>query len=110
MAKKRQLRLGAMIHGIGGHMGAWRHPDAQPDASVSFAFYTQQAQKAEAGKFDLVFVADGLYINEKSLPHFLNRFEPLTILSALGGVTSKIGLVGTVSTSYSEPFTVARQL
>ncbi|MED4569347.1 LLM class flavin-dependent oxidoreductase [Brevibacillus agri] len=110
MAKKRQLRLGAMIHGIGGHMGAWRHPDAQPDASVSFAFYTQQAQKAETGKFDLVFVADGLYINEKSLPHFLNRFEPLTILSALGGVTSKIGLVGTVSTSYSEPFTVARQL
>ena len=72
-------------------------------------FYKEQAQKAEEGKFDLVFIADGVYINEKSIPHFLNRFEPLTILSALAAVTSRIGLIGTVSTSYSEPFTVARQ-
>jgi FMN-dependent oxidoreductase (nitrilotriacetate monooxygenase family) len=72
-------------------------------------FYTNQAQKAEEGKFDLVFIADGLHINEKSIPHFLNRFEPLTILSALAAVTSNIGLVGTLSTSYSEPFNVARQ-
>ncbi|WP_338552580.1 LLM class flavin-dependent oxidoreductase [Paenibacillus sp. KS-LC4] len=107
--KKRQLKLGAIIHGVGGNIAGWRHPDAQPDASVSLEFYKQQAQKAEAGKFDFVFIADGLYINEKSIPHFLNRFEPLTILSALGAVTSKIGLVGTLSTSYSEPFTVARQ-
>lgn len=56
-----------------------------------------------------MFIADGAYINEKSIPHFLNRFEPLTILSALAAVTSHIGLIGTVSTSYSEPFTVARQ-
>jgi len=56
-----------------------------------------------------VFIADGLYITEKSIPHFLNRFEPLTLLSALAGVTNDIGLVGTLSTSYSEPFTVARQ-
>ncbi|WP_407921127.1 LLM class flavin-dependent oxidoreductase [Brevibacillus migulae] len=98
-----------MIHGVGGNMGAWRHQNALTDASVNFGFYVQQAQKAEEGKFDLVFIADGLYINEKSLPHFLNRFEPLTILSALGAMTSKIGLVGTVSTTYSEPFTVARQ-
>lgn len=54
-------------------------------------------------------MADGLYINEKSIPHFLNRFEPLTVLSALATITSRLGLVGTVSTSYSEPFTVARQ-
>jgi len=66
-------------------------------------------KKAEEGKFDFVFIADGLYITEKSIPHFLNRFEPLTILSALAAVSSKIGLVGTVSTSYSEPFTIARQ-
>jgi len=109
MGSVRKLKLGAMIHGVGGNMGAWRHPNALTDASVNFGFYVQQAQKAEAGKFDLVFIADGLYINEKSLPHFLNRFEPLTILSALAAVTSKIGLVGTVSTTYSEPFTVARQ-
>lgn len=109
MAKQRQIKFGAIIHGVGGSMGAWRHPQAVADASVNFEFYKQQAQKAEAGKFDLVFIADGLYINEKSLPHFLNRFEPITILSALAAVTSRIGLVGTLSTSYSEPFTVARQ-
>lgn len=57
-----------------------------------------------------MFIADGLFINEKSIPHFLNRFEPLTILSAHAVVTSRICLVGTVSTSYSEPFTVSHQL
>jgi FMN-dependent oxidoreductase (nitrilotriacetate monooxygenase family) len=94
---------------VGGNIAGWRHPDIQADASVSLDFNTNQAQKAEEGKFDLVFIADGLHINEKSIPHFLNRFEPLTILSALAAVTSKIGLVGTLSTSYSEPFNVARQ-
>ncbi|WP_028552907.1 LLM class flavin-dependent oxidoreductase [Paenibacillus sp. UNC451MF] len=109
MSKNRQIKFGAIIHGVGGNMAAWRHPKATADASVNFEFYKQQAQKAEEGKFDLVFIADGLYINEKSIPHFLNRFEPITILSALAAVTSRIGLVGTLSTSYSEPFTVARQ-
>lgn len=109
MSKQRQMRLGAVIHGVGGSMTGWRHPDAVADASVNFGFYKENAQKAEAGKFDFVFIADGLYITEKSIPHFLNRFEPVTILSALAAVTSRIGLVGTLSTSYSEPFTVARQ-
>ncbi|NQX71479.1 LLM class flavin-dependent oxidoreductase [Paenibacillus alba] len=109
MAKQKQLKLGAIIHGVGGNVSGWRHPEAITDASVNFGFYKQQAQKAESGKFDLVFIADGLYITEKSIPHFLNRFEPITILSALASVTTHIGLVGTLSTSYSEPFTVARQ-
>ncbi|QJD87686.1 LLM class flavin-dependent oxidoreductase [Cohnella herbarum] len=109
MGKRKQLKLGAIIHGVGGNVSAWRHPEVPVDASVNFRFYTKQAQIAEEGKFDLVFIADGLYINEKSIPHFLNRFEPLTILSALAAVTTKIGLVGTLSSSYSEPFTVSRQ-
>lgn len=109
MSTQKKLKFGAIIHGVGGNIAGWRHPDIQADASVSLDFYTNQAQKAEEGKFDLVFIADGLHINEKSIPHFLNRFEPLTILSALAAVTSKIGLVGTLSTSYSEPFNVARQ-
>lgn len=109
MANRKQLKFGALIHGVGGNITAWRHPEVPTDASVSFPFYKQQALTAEAGLFDLVFIADGLYINEKSIPHFLNRFEPITILSALAAVTSKIGLVGTLSSSYSEPFTVARQ-
>ena len=109
MSKQKSLKFGAIIHGVGGNIAGWRHPDIRSDASVSLEFYTEQAQKAEEGKFDLVFIADGLHINEKSIPHFLNRFEPLTILSALANVTSRIGLVGTISTSYSEPFNVARQ-
>ncbi|OAB47555.1 LLM class flavin-dependent oxidoreductase [Paenibacillus antarcticus] len=109
MAKQKKLKLGAIIHGVGGNPAAWRHPDVPSDASVNFNYYKEQALSAQAGKFDLVFIADGLYITEKSIPHFLNRFEPITILSALAGVTSNIGLVGTLSTSYSEPFTVARQ-
>lgn len=109
MGTKRQIRLGAILHGVGGNISGWRHPDAITDASVNFELYKRWTQKAEEGKFDFVFIADGLYITEKSIPHFLNRFEPLTILSALAGVSSKIGLVGTLSTSYSEPFTVARQ-
>ncbi|WP_339270879.1 LLM class flavin-dependent oxidoreductase [Paenibacillus sp. FSL K6-1330] len=109
MAKQRPLKLGALLHGVGGGTSMWRHPDAQPDASVNFELYKQWVQKAEEGRFDLIFIADGLYINEKSIPHFLNRFEPITILSALAAVSQNIGLVGTLSTSYSEPFTVARQ-
>ncbi|MFC5469856.1 LLM class flavin-dependent oxidoreductase [Cohnella suwonensis] len=109
MAKTKKLKLGTIIHGVGGNVSAWRHPSVPVDASVNLEFYKKQARIAEAGKFDLVFIADGLYINEKSIPHFLNRFEPITILSALAAVTSRIGLVGTLSTSYSEPFTVSRQ-
>ncbi|MHA7964249.1 LLM class flavin-dependent oxidoreductase [Paenibacillus sp. CAU 1782] len=109
MGKRKQLKLGTIIHGVGGNISGWRHPEVPADASVSFDFYKRQAQTAERGKFDLAFIADGLFINEKSIPHFLNRFEPLTILSALAAVTSRIGLVGTLSSSYSEPFNVARQ-
>ncbi|MEK0317659.1 LLM class flavin-dependent oxidoreductase [Cohnella sp. 56] len=109
MTTRKKLKFGAIIHGVGGNISAWRHPEIPADASVSLPFYVKAAQKAEEGLFDLVFIADGLYINEKSIPHFLNRFEPITILSALAAVTKKIGLVGTLSTSYSEPFTVARQ-
>lgn len=85
---KRQLKLGAMVHGVGHGWGEWRHPQAQPNASVNFGFYKHQTQLAEGAKFDFVFIADSLHIHEKSSPHYLNRFEPLTILSALAALTS----------------------
>ncbi|MEC0226104.1 LLM class flavin-dependent oxidoreductase [Paenibacillus alba] len=109
MANKKNIKLGAMIHGVGGGWEDWKHPDAITDASTNFQFYKHQAQTAEAGKFDFAFIADSVHITEKSSPHYLNRFEPLTILSALATVTKRIGLVGTLTVSYSEPFTVARQ-
>lgn len=104
------IKLGLMLHGAGGHMNSWKHEKAPADASVNFRYFTDLAQRAEAAQFDFLFVADGLHINEKSLPHFLNRFEPIALLSALASVTHQIGLAGTISTSYSDPFTVARQL
>ncbi|MFB5266897.1 LLM class flavin-dependent oxidoreductase [Paenibacillus enshidis] len=109
MAQNRYLKLGTFLQGVGSSMSLWRHPELEADASIRFPLYVDLARKAEAGKFDFVFIADGLHINENSIPHFLNRFEPLTLLSALAAATSRIGLVGTLSTSYSEPFTVARQ-
>ena len=109
MTHKRQLKLGAMIHGVGHGWGEWRHPKALPNASTSLAFYQQQARLAEDAKLDFAFIADSLHIHEKSSPHYLNRFEPLTILSALAATTRHIGLVATVTVSYTEPFQVARQ-
>lgn len=109
MSSKRQLKLGFQLHGVGKGWGDWRHPDSDPTASTNFAYYKRAAQLAESAKFDFLFVADSVYITEKSSPHYLNRFEPLTILSALAAVTTHIGLVGTLTVSYSEPFNVARQ-
>lgn len=106
---KSPIRFGVMLHGAGGHMNSWKHPAGPADASVNLGFYIDTTKKAEANGIAFAFVADGLFINEKSIPHFLNRFEPISILSALAVATSKIGLAGTISTSYSEPFTVARQ-
>ncbi|MCD2138050.1 LLM class flavin-dependent oxidoreductase [Salinicoccus halitifaciens] len=106
----KKVQFGVMLHGPGGHMNAWRSADVPSDASTNFEHYLSVTKRAEDAGFSFVFVADGLYINEKSIPHFLSRFEPLTILAALAPMTSRIGLVGTISTSYSEPFTIARQL
>jgi FMN-dependent oxidoreductase (nitrilotriacetate monooxygenase family) len=106
---RTRLTFGLMLQGAGSHMNAWRHPSNPADASVNLDFFIRNARKAEENGIAFAFVADGLYINEKSIPHFLNRFEPLTILSALATVTKKLGLVGTVSTSYSDPYTIARQ-
>ena len=105
----KALKFGVMLQGPGGHMNAWKHPSSPVDASVNLRFFIETTRKAEAAGIAFAFVADGLYINEKSIPHFLNRFEPISILSALATVTSKIGLAGTVSTSYSDPYTIARQ-
>lgn len=106
----KKIQFGIILHGPGGHMNAWRSNEVPSDASTNFDHYLNITKKAEDAGFSFVFVADGLYINEKSIPHFLSRFEPLTVLSALAPLTKNIGLVGTISTSYSEPYTVARQL
>ncbi len=109
MTTQRKMRIGAFLADTGSNMAAWRHPDAVPDAAINLAYYQDLTEKAEAAKLDFVFFGDGLYISEKSHPNFLNRFEPVTLLAALAMVTSHIGLVATLSTSYSDPYTVTRQ-
>jgi len=90
-------------------MGSWRHPSSVLDGAINFDHYLAMTRQAEAAKLDFVFFGDGLYISEKSHPNFLTRFEPLTLLASLAPMTRHIGLVATLSTTYSEPFTVARQ-
>lgn len=106
---KRRINFGVMLQGPGINVNAWRHPSVPADASSSFNYYVEKSRKAEAAGIDFIFIADGLYIHEKSAPHFLNRFEPVALLAGLAAVTSTIGVAGTVSTSYSDPYTVARQ-
>ncbi|MCG7338154.1 LLM class flavin-dependent oxidoreductase [Staphylococcus sp. ACRSN] len=107
---RKSIDFGIMLNGPGSHMHAWKSAEVPSNASTNFEFQLDIARKAEDAGFSFLFVADGLYIHEKSIPHFLDRHEPLTLLAALAPITSRIGLVGTISTSYSEPFTVARQL
>ncbi|TBU73513.1 LLM class flavin-dependent oxidoreductase [Phytopseudomonas daroniae] len=105
----RQLRFGAILTGVGSTQNDWKHPDLKGDESVDINWYRRLAQQAEAAKFDYVFIVDSVYITPDTTPHFLNRLEPLTLLSAVAGATEKIGLVGTLTTSYNHPFNVARR-
>ncbi len=109
MKATRRLHLGAFFSGTGSNMASWRHPNAVADGAINLDYYRALTRKAEAAKLDFVFFGDGLYISEKSHPIFLNRFEPLTLLAALAMDTTHVGLAATLSTTYSDPFTVARQ-
>jgi len=105
----RQLHLGAMLSGVGIAPNEWQSPGIPGDASVNIDWYIENARQAEAAKFDHVFIVDSPYITPDTAPHYLNRLEPLTLLSALAVATSKIGLAGTLTTSFWEPYNVARQ-
>jgi FMN-dependent oxidoreductase (nitrilotriacetate monooxygenase family) len=109
MARPRaQLRLGAFFNPTGHHVASWRHPKAQADAGINFAHYVEIAQTAERAKFDMVFLADGLTSSEDGHPSQIARFDPLMVLTAFALSTSRIGLAATASTTYGEPFHLAR--
>lgn len=108
----RQLKFGAAPVGVGGpgQQNTWLDPEIPGDASVDIDWYVERARQAEAALFDFIFVVDSHFITPDSPPHYLNRLEPLTLLSALAVSTETIGLAATITTSYTEPFPVARQL
>ena len=104
----RQMKLGLFLAPGGHHMAAWRHPEAYPDG-VSVKTYLRFAEIAERGCFDLLFVADVFSFSPRAKRVDAFRLEPLTLLSALAMTTSKIGLVATATTSFNEPYNVARK-
>ncbi|MEL4024821.1 LLM class flavin-dependent oxidoreductase [Lysinibacillus endophyticus] len=109
---KKQLKLGAFFMLPGHHVAAWRYPTVKSEHIYNFEFVKRQALIAERGKFDMVFLADGPTANYRTSAFEQQSwafFEPFTLLSSLAAVTTKIGLVGTVSTTYNEPFNVARK-
>ena len=111
-----QLKLGAFLYPTGHHIAAWRHPQAQADAGSNFAHYAELARIAEAAKFDLIFMADGVGTRgtdtealSRTAIRYVAQFEPLTLLSALAAVTERVGFVATASTTYNEPYHIARK-
>ncbi|MER1989293.1 LLM class flavin-dependent oxidoreductase [Solibacillus isronensis] len=106
---KRQLSLGAFINLPGHHVASWRHPETEVRKVTDLAYLTEIAQVAERGKFDNLFFADvfGQPILENA--HSGLKLDPVVIISALAAVTKNIGLTATLTTSYNEPFHVARK-
>ncbi|MBW9052757.1 LLM class flavin-dependent oxidoreductase [Rhizobium mesosinicum] len=114
MTRSRQLRLGAFMRPVSLHTGAWRYPGSYPDANFNFAHIKSFAQKLEAAKFDAFFMADHLAVLNMPVEalkrsHTVTSFEPFTLLSALAAVTERIGLAATASTTFDEPYHVARR-
>ncbi|MDB6141875.1 MAG: Nitrilotriacetate monooxygenase component [Pseudomonas sp.] len=114
MTSQRQLKLGAFMRPVSIHTGAWRYPGAFRDANFNFAHLKRFAQTLERGKFDAFFMADHLALLNMPIDalkhsHTATSFEPFTLLSALSQATEHIGLIATASTTFDEPFHIARR-
>lgn len=113
-APNDKMKIGLFLMPFGHHAGGWRHPDAEPDHGPDLAKYVRWVKTAERGKFDTIFLADTPALFHHGLPTARNRpggagFEPITLLSALAAVTENIGLIATGSTTYDEPYNLARR-
>ena len=114
MTEKRQLRLGAFMRPVGIHTAWWRYPGAYPDANFNFSHIARFAQTLERGKFDAFFMADHLALLNMPM-RALKRsatttsFDPLTLLPALAVVTEHLGLIATASTTFNDPYHIARK-
>ena len=108
------MTLGVFFNHTGHHIASWRHPDAQADAAVNINHYIQLAKLAEESTLDFCFFADASSVRDipftklSRSAQYTAYFEPVTLLTAMSMVTSHIGLVATASTSYYEPYNVAR--
>src|SRR6266702_6549068 len=116
---KRMLRLGGFFSVPGNHLAGWRHPDAVPTSDMDFRQYAHITQVAEAAKFDTIFFQDTVGVagsralarGERTRAKLSRtvKLEPTATLAALAMVTSRIGLVATATTTYNEPYNIARR-
>ena len=114
MGYARTLRLGAFMRPVSIHTAAWRYPGAFADANFNFTHYRRFAQTLERGRFDAFFMADHLAVMNMPMQALkrsatVTSFDPLTLLPALATVTEHLGLIATASTTYNEPYHVARK-
>ena len=105
----RHMHLNLFIQSRGHHEASWRHPLASPLALTDVRYYQDMACRAEAGLFDSIFLADQLALGDDVAHAGRSWLEPITALAALATVTSRIGLIATASTTYTEPYNLARQ-
>lgn len=110
------MALGVMVHPTGNHVASWLHPGAQIDAGTNFEHYVEVAQTAERGKLDFLFLADAVATRDGNLdalsrwPQYMVFFDPMTLLAGIAARTKHIGLAATITTSYNEPYNVARRI
>jgi FMN-dependent oxidoreductase (nitrilotriacetate monooxygenase family) len=104
----RQLSLNAFIYPAGHHEAAWRHPTSAAERIYDAAYYQEIARTAEAGALDAVFFADGPALQGDITHNAVGRLEPITLLTAIAAATERIGLIATASTTYYEPYNLAR--
>jgi FMN-dependent oxidoreductase (nitrilotriacetate monooxygenase family) len=114
MTSVRQLRLGAFMRPASIHTGSWRYPGAYPDANFNLAHLQRFAQTLERGKFDAFFMADHLALLNMPLEalkrsHTVTSFDPITLLPALAMTTQRLGLIATASTTFEQPYLIARR-
>jgi FMN-dependent oxidoreductase (nitrilotriacetate monooxygenase family) len=110
----RKLHLGAFMRPVSIHTAWWRYPGSAPDANFNFKHLARFAQKLEAGKFDAFFMADHLAVLNMPMNALMRSatttsFDPMILLPALATVTEKLGLIATGSTTFEEPYLVARR-
>lgn len=111
-----ELIMGSFLYPTGYHVAAWRHPNTPADAGINFAHYRELAELSERGRFDFLFLPDSVAVRGSDLPalsrtaiRYVAQFEPITLLSALAATTRHIGLIATMTTTYFEPYDVARK-
>jgi FMN-dependent oxidoreductase (nitrilotriacetate monooxygenase family) len=108
---ERKLKLALSVYGVGGpgQHSLWKDPRIPNDASIDIRWYIARAKQAEAALLDALFIVDSQFINATYPAHYLNRLEPLTLLSAVATHTTHLGLIGTASSTYNSPFNLARR-